>query len=124
MAANNSGVNGINSDNCAGCHRAHTAQALFLLVEEGTALCLSCHGNTGLGSVVDVESGVQYALGDPEYRGTAVLGYLRGGGFVNARIGSGEAARLSVPRGTSNVSQRAKVPVRTAGSQPVTSAHL
>jgi predicted CXXCH cytochrome family protein len=124
VATSNSGVNGINSDNCAGCHRAHTAQGMFLLVEEGTALCLSCHGATGLGSKIDVESGIQYRVGTTTYRGSVVLGYLRGGGFVNARIGSGEVARLSVPRGTTNVSQRPKVPVRTAGSQPVTSAHL
>ncbi len=124
VAAENSGVAGINSDNCAACHRAHTAQGMFLLVEEGTALCLSCHGTTSLGSAVDVESGIQYTLGTTDVRGAAILGYTRGGGFVTARIGSGEVARLAVPRGTSDVSQRAKVPVRTAGSQPVTSAHL
>lgn len=124
VAVQNSGVAGINSDNCAGCHRAHTAQGRFLLVDEGTALCLTCHGATGLGSAVDVESGVQYTLGTTDVRGGTVLGYLRGGGFVTARIGSGEAARLAVPRGTTDVSMRPKVPVRTAGSQPVTSAHL
>jgi predicted CXXCH cytochrome family protein len=124
VAANNSGVNGINSDNCAGCHRAHRAQGLYLLVQDGVSLCTSCHGAAGTGSAVDVESGVQYALGTTDVRGATVLGYLRGGGFVTARIGSGQVARLAVPRGTTDVSQRAKVPVRTAGSQPVTSAHL
>ncbi len=42
------------------------------------------------------------------------LGYLRGGGFVTARIGSGEAVRVAYLSGT-NVRQNAKVPVRTAG---------
>jgi predicted CXXCH cytochrome family protein len=124
VAANNSGVNGINADGCAGCHRAHRAQGQFLLLaESGTALCLTCHGATGLGSAVDVESGVQYVLGTTNVRGSTVLGYTRGGGFVNARIGSAEAVRVSYLSGTS-VRQNGKVPVRTAGSQAVTSAHL
>ena len=124
VAAVNSGVNGISADSCAGCHRAHRAQGEFLLIaESGTALCLTCHGATGLGSAVDVENGVQYTLGTTDVRGSAVLGYTRGGGFVNARIGSGEAVRVAYQSG-SNVRQNAKVPVRTAGSQAVTSAHL
>lgn len=125
VAANNSGVNGLNADGCAGCHRAHRAQGEFLLVaESGTALCLTCHGATGLGSSVDVENGIQYALGTgADVRSGTVLGYTRGGGFVTARIGSGEAVRVAYQSGTS-VRQNAKVPVRTAGSQPVTSAHL
>jgi predicted CXXCH cytochrome family protein len=131
VAATNSGVNGpggangINADGCAGCHRAHRAQGEYLLLaDSGTALCLTCHGATGLGSTVDVESGVQYTLGTTNVRGGTVLGYLRGGGFVNARIGSGEAVRIAYARTATAVSQLAKVPVRTAGSQPVTSAHL
>ena len=125
VAANNSGVNGINADSCAGCHRAHRAQGEYLLIEEsGTALCLACHGATGLGSAVDVESGVQYTLGTTDVRGSTVLGYLRGGGFVNARIGSGETVRIAYMRTATATSQLAKVPVRTAGSQPTTSAHL
>src|SRR5450759_607709 len=124
VAANNSGVNGISADGCAGCHRAHRAQGEFLLLaESGTALCLTCHGATGLGSAVDVESGVQYALGTTNVRGSTVLGYLRGGGFVNARIGSGQAVRVAYLSGT-RLSFNGKVPVRTAGSQAVTSAHL
>jgi predicted CXXCH cytochrome family protein len=124
VAANNSGVNGISADGCAGCHRAHRAQGDFLLLAESeTALCLTCHGATGLGSAVDVESGVQYALGTTNVRGSTVLGYLRGGGFVNARIGSGEAVRVAYLSGTS-VRFNGKVPVRTVGSQATTSAHL
>ncbi len=125
VAAVNSGVNGVNADSCAGCHQAHRAQGEFLLIEEsGTALCLSCHGATGLGATTDVESGVQYALGTTDVRGGAVLGYLRGGGFVNARIGSAETVRIAYYRTATAISQNAKVPVRTAGSQAVTSAHL
>jgi predicted CXXCH cytochrome family protein len=124
VAAINNGSAGISADGCAGCHRAHRAQGEFLLLEDsGTALCLSCHGATGLGSAVDVESGVQYTLGTTDVRGTTVLGYLRGGGFVNARIGSGQAVRVAYDS-SGNVRQNAKVPVRTAGSQPTTSAHL
>ncbi|MHB8891717.1 MAG: cytochrome c3 family protein [Candidatus Limnocylindrales bacterium] len=124
VAAVNSGVNGISADSCAGCHRAHRAQGEFLLIaESGTALCLTCHGATGLGSAVDVENGVQYTLGTTDTRGSTVLGYTRGGGFVNARIGSGEAVRIGYTS-THGISQNAKVPVRTAGSQAVTSAHL
>jgi predicted CXXCH cytochrome family protein len=125
VAANNSGVNGISADGCAGCHRAHRAQGEYLLLaDSGTALCLTCHGATGLGSTVDVENGMQYTLGTTDVRGGTVLGYTRGGGFVTARIGSGEAVRIAYARNATSVSQLAKVPVRTAGSQPVTSAHL
>ena len=124
IAAVNSGVNGVNADSCAGCHRAHSAQGLYLLVaSSGTSSCLTCHGATGLGATTDVESGVQYTLGTTTTRGGAALGYLRGGGFVQARIGSGEAVRVAYLSGTS-VRQNGKVPVRTAGSQDVTSAHL
>ena len=127
IAAVNSGVNGVNADSCAGCHRAHSAQGDFLLVaSSATSSCLTCHGATGLGATTDVESGVQYVLNtDPTAlpRTTAVLGYLRGGGFVNARIGSDEAVRVAYLSGTS-VRLNGKVPVRTAGSQAVTSAHL
>ena len=125
VAANNSGVNGINADSCAGCHRAHRAQGEFLLLaDSGTALCLTCHGATGLGSTVDVENGMQYTLGTTDVRGGTVLGYTRGGGFVTARIGSAETVRIAYMRTATATSQLAKVPVRTAGSQDVTSAHL
>jgi predicted CXXCH cytochrome family protein len=125
VAAINNGTSGLNADSCAGCHRAHRAQGEYLLLaDSGTALCLTCHGATGLGSTVDVENGMQYTLGTTNVRGDTVLGYTRGGGFVTARIGSGEAVRIGYMRTATDVSQLAKVPVRTAGSQPVTSAHL
>jgi predicted CXXCH cytochrome family protein len=129
VAANNSGVNGLNADGCAGCHRAHRAQSspgegALLAASSETALCLVCHGTTGLGSTVDVENGIQYTLGTTNVRGGTVLGYTRGGGFITARIGSGQPARIAYFRTPTDVSFLAKVPVRTAGSQPVTSAHL
>ena len=124
VASVNSGVAGVNADSCAGCHRAHTAQGEFLLVaSSATSSCLTCHGSTGLGSTVDVENGIQYTLAADGSRDTAVLGYTRAGGFVTARIGSAETVRIAYT-GSHGISQNAKVPVRTAGSQPVTSAHL
>ena len=121
----NSGVNGINADGCAGCHRAHRAQGEFLLLaDSGTALCLTCHGATGLGSTVDVENGMQYTLGTTDVaRTTLSSGIPVAVASSHARIGSGEAVRIAYT-GSHGVSQLAKVPVRTAGSQPVTSAHL
>src|SRR5450759_4564225 len=41
---------------CAGCHRAHTAKAEFLLKQAQPGLCYTCHG--GAGSVLDVVDGV------------------------------------------------------------------
>lgn len=124
VASANSGTAGISADSCAGCHRAHTAQGYGLLAtSDETALCLSCHGSTGLGATTDVENGVQYALAQNGSRSGATLGYLRSGGFVTARIGSGEAIRVAYLSGSS-VRQNGKVPVRSAGSDAVTSAHL
>ena len=120
VAANNSGVGGLTADSCAGCHRAHTAQGALLLIEPTrTALCLTCHGATGTGATTDVESGVQYApTGDRRtVRGSAVLGALRGGGFVQARIASGARGPRRVPVGTS-VRQLAKVPVARGRRRP------
>ena len=113
----------LTADSCAGCHRAHTAQGSFLLAApDEEALCLSCHGAAGTGSTVDVESGVQYTLASGE-RGTTVLGALRNGGFINARIDSANPSRLTYARTATETSQRTKVSVLAAG-QPVTSSHL
>lgn len=136
VAGLNSGVSTLTADGCAGCHRAHTAQGPYLITattEE--ALCLTCHGSAGVGATTDVESGIQYktalALGsggqnpaDP----AVVAGALRGGGFVTARIDSGNPTRISYPKWNGVVSRlvadfSSKVPVLGAG-QPVTSAHL
>ena len=124
VAATNSGVTGgLTADTCAGCHRAHTAQGLNLLIkEEGPALCLACHGAAGVGATTDVETGQQYKPDGTTgtVRGVS-LGALRSGGFVQARIASGSAVRVAYLNGT-DVRQLAKVPVGTATN--VTSAHL
>jgi len=114
----NNGSSGITADSCAGCHRAHAAQGPMLLqATSEEALCLTCHGTTGTGATTDVENGIQYTLAS--VRGDTILGALRGGGFVEARIDSGSAARIL----NSPLTSLAKVPVRSAG-QAVTSAHL
>ena len=43
VAATNSGAgaSGLTADNCAGCHRAHTAQGAMLLITDESALCLT-----------------------------------------------------------------------------------
>ncbi len=124
----NNGSAGLTSDNCAGCHRAHIAQGAFLLKEEEPAHCLSCHGTSGTGATTNVADGVQYALaaaGGDTLRG-AELGALRGGGFVQARIGSGSAVGLSyatVSSGVTYYRRETKVPALATG-QAITSAHL
>ncbi len=126
IAAINNGSAGLTSDNCAGCHRAHTAQAAMLLKEDGTALCTTCHGSAGTGATTNVADGVQYQLDTAStttVRG-ALLGALRGGGFDNARIGSTYPTRLLVSLGASNGLQfTALVPALTSGT-PVTSKHM
>ncbi len=74
------------TDACAGCHRAHTAQAGRLLVSQVPGLCYSCHGSTATGADTNVEDGVyvdrdgnteSFPEGFPN-RG------LKAGGFLNA----------------------------------------
>jgi predicted CXXCH cytochrome family protein len=77
--------NVMNEDRCAGCHRAHTATAAYLLTDEEGALCETCHGAGSGGSKLDVVNGIGYT---DKARGTAA-GALRGGGFSYALIGSG-----------------------------------
>ncbi len=117
VAANNDGTGpaGLTADSCAGCHRAHTAQAEFQLIEDQATLCLVCHGSSGTGATTNVVDGVQFDAGTTTVRGTAVIGALRGGGFLNARIGSSDAWRSA----TGN----RKVPALASGL-PTTSAHL
>jgi len=67
---------------CASCHRAHTAVAEKLLKQAQPALCYSCHdGTLASTNVRDGNDG-----------GT---GGLRGGGFLNARIDSGNASKTT-----------------------------
>jgi predicted CXXCH cytochrome family protein len=124
VASINNGSGGINADNCAGCHRAHTAQGPYLINQaDEEAMCLSCHGAAGTGSTVDVMTGVQYTLGTAgTIRGTTILGAARNGGFDTARLDAGNAGREAYPRSATDISQRPKVGVGAA--EPVTSAHL
>lgn len=46
QATINSGTAGLSGD-CAGCHRAHTAEAADLLKAALPGLCLTCHDGTG-----------------------------------------------------------------------------
>ncbi len=116
----NNGTAGINADTCAGCHRAHTAAAEPLLIPGMSPSCLVCHGASGAGATTDVVDGIQYTAMDH----SAVAGALRGGGFVQARIGSGAATRYSYStpiafgRGFTGI-----IPVASTGA-PVTSAHM
>src|SRR5262245_39479195 len=42
---------------CASCHRAHTAQAAYLLnATSEESLCYTCHGDGGTGATTDVQS--------------------------------------------------------------------
>jgi predicted CXXCH cytochrome family protein len=133
VAAANNGSSALNADGCAGCHRAHTAQGPHLLAEATVEdLCLSCHGSAGVGASTDVEMGVQFKLKNPvggspqDASGTAVLGALRGGGFVSARINTGNPTRAGYTTSSTvpaNSSFDGRVGVLAAGA-PVTSAHL
>ncbi len=124
----NDGSLGINADSCAGCHRAHTAKGPMLInAADEEALCLTCHGSGGVGSTVDVMTGVQYkvalapgsAAQDPSDP-TVLLGALRKGGFDKARIDAGLAARRRYGTGMDDF--YAKVPV--GAPEDVTSSHL
>ncbi len=133
VASVNSGVSGINSDSCAGCHRTHTAEAPLLLIDEEPALCLTCHGTTGAGATTDVMNGIQYKVGvthSANPSNSSILGALRSGGFLKARIDSGNAARIaytarsgSAGSYTYPIRQTGMVPVRATG-QDVTSRHM
>jgi len=84
IASINNGSGGVTADSCAGCHRAHTAQALYLLLEDEPAMCLNCHGAAGTGATTDVETGVQYVP-------TGLAGTGRGG-FLGALRKIGRAS--------------------------------
>jgi len=92
----NSGISTLTADSCAGCHRAHAADAPMLLGAADDELCLDCHGAAGAGATTNVADGVQYADGDDPL--AAVAGALRSGSFVNARIDSANPTRISFPR--------------------------
>ena len=106
---------GLIPDTCAACHRAHTAQAPYLLKEDQESLCYTCHGSSGTGSSLDVADGVGYSEHTRDPGKTA--GALRGGGFKYALIDSGNPSATG-----SFTTETVEVPVRSTGA-PVTSAH-
>jgi predicted CXXCH cytochrome family protein len=91
---------------CAGCHRAHTAKAEYLLKQAQPGLCYTCHG--GAGSFLDVVDGV--------LPGTTSA--LRGGGFAYSLI-DGTAGKMTVT--TAGAKSSAALPGTVAA--PVTSRH-
>jgi predicted CXXCH cytochrome family protein len=117
----------LTADSCAGCHRAHTAQGPLLInAPDEEALCFTCHSTTGTGATTDVVSGVQYKAPlsaqttAPYARTGSVLGALRSGGFVQARIASSTPARVFRSGSAANVWGKVSV----GAPQDVTSAHL
>ncbi len=68
------------TDGCAGCHRAHTANAANLLLSASTnGLCLTCHGASSTGALTNVAYGVlETEANAGSNTGTA----LNGGGFT------------------------------------------
>jgi predicted CXXCH cytochrome family protein len=107
-------VAGAGASRCAGCHRAHTAKATYLLKEAQPALCFSCHKAGAMGSSTDVANGRDADTGEA----------LRGGGFDFALIGSGAATKtLGAPDPvTGRVAHSATIPVLAAGTA-TTSKH-
>jgi predicted CXXCH cytochrome family protein len=135
VSADNSGVNTLTTDNCAGCHRAHTAQGAYLLKSNEEDLCLTCHGTNGAGATVNVEDGVQYNVANNgTYGGDSgpIVGALRGGGFVYARISStANITRVPYPRDSDSVAAGVQLAVSFSSQVKVlgtgsgtTSAHL
>ena len=108
-------VSQVGADQCANCHRAHTAQTSTLTLQAQPALCLNCHD--GNGSSLDVVDGKSNGLTGQ------VAGALRGGGFTNAEIGSGAASKVLSP-----ISSTGRYPVSSqlvpvVASTSVTSSH-
>ena len=123
----NSGTSTLSADSCGGCHRAHTAQGEMLLMQsDEIALCLACHGQTGIGATTNVEGGVQFAdLNDGTGTGT-VAGALRSGGFLQARIDSGHSSRMAYPffGGTGYSTTFSSLVGVLPSGEATTSAHL
>jgi cytochrome c553 len=102
---------------------------MLLKAADEEALCLTCHGSAGVGATTDVLTGVQYKValppgsaGQDPTNASVLLGALRNGGFDQARIDAGNAARLSYLRNATAISQRPKVGV--GAPEDVNSAHL
>lgn len=116
-------INSLGADRCASCHRIHTAKSAYLLAESSQeSLCFSCHGDGGTGSVLNVQSGVEYSAADGS---KSVVGALRGGGFENAMMDAGNATK-ELYWNTTRLSWSARsqnVPVQNAPSE-TTSSHF
>jgi predicted CXXCH cytochrome family protein len=96
---------------CASCHRAHTGQAAFLLVQDQEALCFTCHGGTSSGT--NVQNG-QDGNG----------GALRGGGFDTSAISADNPTALyyfNAARGSVSL-QTGTIPALNV-AVPTTSKH-
>ena len=95
---------------CAGCHRAHTAQASYLLVQEQPALCYTCHDGTS------ASTNVQYGIDESSG------GALRAGGFDTAMIGAHTATKDVLTQSTHGwSSSNQQIPVISA--EATTSKH-
>ncbi len=105
---------GLTTDTCAICHRAHAAQAPDLLREPETELCYTCHGAAAAGAGTDVVDGVGYSKSER----TGTPGALRGGGFKYALIDSAHPSG----QGSEGKDPGGVVPVLATGAA-VTSAH-
>jgi predicted CXXCH cytochrome family protein len=104
-------VANMGADQCANCHRAHTAKTDTLTMLAQPAICLNCHN--GLGSTLNVVNGVQTGSGAG----------LRGGGFTKAVIGTGLAQKdMGLLVGTRIATSNRLIPA-LAIPQAVTSTH-
>lgn len=78
-------ANGV-TQNCAGCHRAHTAIGPNLLKSTNAwDLCTSCHGAN---ADLDVIDGLHYSS-------NVAAGSIRGGGFINAAMAISATATIT-----------------------------
>ncbi len=90
------------TDGCAGCHRAHTAQAPLLLTAPVGELCLSCHGSTATGADTNVADGVYTDRDLTPGEGEGVVGRgLKGGGFLNTLMNTDFSAAAASSASTS-----------------------
>ncbi len=92
-ASANAGPHGgytLTTSACAGCHRAHTAIAPYLLkADDEFALCTSCHGGNVTTDVLHgVQTGATKLNGDPKP--------LNGGGFVETAGGVPVTSRHNI----------------------------
>lgn len=108
----------IGINRCASCHRAHTGQTNKLLSSSNqTQMCYTCHGSGGMGADTDVRAGIGYG---EDAEGNTTVAALRGGGFVTAMIGAGEASKKW---GTGNGSTAQTIPALST-PETTTSNHM